>query len=238
MRMFTPMISSVLLLSLSTMCHTALGFSLQAPIVNLVVKNDSRTDVRMNMSKKNEVEDLVLGGNVGVSRRSVLQAPLFAALAGATAIMTQEPLPATAKTGEKIAAKLTVEEAEAQYKEGYKTITYLLDNYSQVCEGGGDNVRRYLGTIVGNPPSPLVGIGKVMAALEDRADDFIEYKEMSNEVITSINQADGSAYMSIFVTTSTSYTPPQKYFDDAKIEVKRCKKAMKELAAMVDVKLE
>lgn len=221
------------------MCQTARGFSLHASIVNRVVKNGSKTCLGMNKSNKNEVECLISEDNVGVSRRSVLQAPLFAALAGASAIMTQEPLPAAAaKTGEKVAAKLTVEEAEAQFQEGYKTINYVLDNYSQVCEGGGDNVRRYLGTIVGNPPSPLVGISKAMAALEDRADDFIEYKEMSNEVITSINQADGSAYMSIFVTTSTSYTPPQKYFDDAKIEVKRCKKAMKELAAMVDVKLE
>lgn len=221
------------------MCQTARGFSLQASNVNRVVKHESKTSVGMNKSNKNEVGCLISEDNVGVSRRSVLQAPLFAALAGASAIMTQEPLPAAAaKTGEKVAAKLTVEEAEAQFQEGYKTINYVLDNYSQVCEGGGDNVRRYLGTIVGNPPSPLVGISKAMAALEDRADDFIEYKEMSNEVITSINQADGSAYMSIFVTTSTSYTPPQKYFDDAKIEVKRCKKAMKELAAMVDVKLE
>ena len=227
------------MLSLSSTCQTARGFSLQAPVVNRVVKNESKISIGMNIPEKNEGGGLISEDYVGVSRRSVLQAPLFAALAGGTALMTQEPLPAAAKTGEKIVAKLTVEEAEAQFQEGYKTINYvLLDNYSQVCEGGGDNVRRYLGTIIGNPPSALVGISKSMTALEDRADDFIEYKEMSNEVITSINQADGSAYMSIFVNTSTSYTPPQKYFDDAKIEVKRCKKAMKELAAMVDVKLE
>ena len=227
------------MLSLSSTCQTARGFSLQAPVVNRVVKNESKISIGMNIPEKNEGEGLISEDYVGVSRRSVLQAPLFAALAGATALMTQEPLPAAAKTGEKIVAKLTVEEAEAQFQEGYKTINYvLLDNYSQVCEGGGDNVRRYLGTIISNPPSALVGISKSTTALEDRADDFIEYKEMSNEVITSINQADGSAYMSIFVNTSTSYTPPQKYFDDAKIEVKRCKKAMKELAAMVDVKLE
>ena len=98
-------------------------------------------------------------------------------------------------------------------------------------------MRRYLGTIVGNPPSALVGISKAMKALEDRADDFIEFTETSDEVIKSINQADGSAYMAIFVTTSTSYTPPAKYFADAKIEVKRCKKAIELLADMVDVKL-
>jgi len=43
--------------------------------------------------------------------------------------------------------------------------------------------------------------------------------------------------MAIFVTTSTSYTPPEKYFKDAKIEIERCAKSMDELAAMVDLKL-
>lgn len=139
--------------------------------------------------------------------------------------------------GEKVLPPLQFEEAEIKFREGYKTINYLLDNYDEICEGGGDNVRRYLGTIVGKNPSGLVGIGKVMKALQDRADDFIEFTETSEEVIKSINQADGSAYMAIFVTTSTSYTPPKKYFDDGKIEVKRCKQAMEQIAAMVDIKL-
>ena len=43
--------------------------------------------------------------------------------------------------------------------------------------------------------------------------------------------------MAIFVTTSTSYTPPEKYFKDAKIEIERCAKNMDELAAMIDLKL-
>ena len=142
-----------------------------------------------------------------------------------------------APLGEKV-VKISEEEAEAKFREGYKSITYLLEHYDEICAGGGDNVRRYLGTVVSTKdPSGLVGINKVMKALEERADDFIEYTEMSNEVIKSISQADGSAYMSIFVTSSTSYTPPQKYFDDAKIEVKRCVKAMNELAPLVGIKL-
>lgn len=132
---------------------------------------------------------------------------------------------------------MSIEEAEAKYREGYKTINYLLDNYDGICEGGGDNVRRFLGTIVGNPPSPLVGISKAMKALESRADDFIEFTETSDEIMKTIDQASGSAYMAIFVTTSTSYTPPKKYFYDAKIEIKRCKQTMEELANMVDMKL-
>ena len=88
-----------------------------------------------------------------------------------------------------------------------------------------------------NPPSALVGIGKTMKALEVRAEDFIEYTETSDEIMKTIDQASGSAYLAIFVTTSTSYTPPKKYFDDGKIEIKRCKKAMEDLAKMVDIEL-
>lgn len=62
--------------------------------------------------------------------------------------------------------------------------------------------------------------------------------ELSREVEQTIEQADGSAYMSIFVTTSTSYTPPEKYFKDAKIEIVRCAKSMDDLAAMVGIKFD
>jgi hypothetical protein len=169
----------------------------------------------------------------GVSeyRRALLQLPFQLAL------LTQIQSPALAAIGEMVKGKLTEEEAETKFIEGYKSICYLIDHYEEVCEGGGDSVRRQLGTIIGNPPSGLVGISKTMKALEDRADDFIEFTETSNEVITSINQADGSAYMSIFVTSSTSYTPPKKYFDDGLIEIKRCKKTMEDLAKMVNIKL-
>lgn len=43
--------------------------------------------------------------------------------------------------------------------------------------------------------------------------------------------------MAIFVTTSTSYTPPAKYFKDAKIEIERCAKSMDELAGMIGLTL-
>ena len=84
--------------------------------------------------------------------------------------------------------------------------------------------------------SGLVQIDKTMKALADRADDFVEYTETQNEVVQSIQQADGSAYMAIFVTTSPSETPPEQYFSDAKVEVKNCIKAMDHLAELIDVK--
>lgn len=130
---------------------------------------------------------------------------------------------------------LTMEEAEERFRAGRASVDYLLNNYDEVCEGGGDNVRRYLGTV--GTQSGLFGISKAMKTLADKADDIVEYTELSREIEQCIEQADGSAYMAIFVTTSTSYTPPAKYFGDAKIEVKRLAKAMDDLAVMVGISL-
>jgi len=113
-------------------------------------------------------------------------------------------------------------------------VDYLLKHYDEVCDGGGDNVRRYLGTV--GTQSGLFGIQKAMKALGERADDIVEYTELSEEIEQTIVQASGSAYMAMFVTTSTSYTPPEKYFKEAKIEVERCAKSMDELATMIGLK--
>jgi hypothetical protein len=61
--------------------------------------------------------------------------------------------------------------------------------------------------------------------------------ELATEVEKTIQQADGSAYMAIFTTTSTSGVPPAKYYKDAKIEIERCAKALDELADMIGLKL-
>lgn len=175
-------------------------------------------------------------GDISENRRQFLEVALLSGVLTLTNNVDRVNAATTSPTPE--IGKLTVEEAEEKFIEGYKTIVYLLDNYDQICEGGGDNVRRYLGTIVSYPtPSPLVYLKKALKALEVRSDDFIEYTELSEEIVKSVDQASGSSYMAIFVTTSTSYTPPQKYFNDAKIEIKRCKASMENLAKMVDIKL-
>lgn len=79
----------------------------------------------------------------------------------------------------------------------------------------------------------MYGIGKVMKVLQEDATDVVEFTETMNEVNACINGADGSAYMAIFVTSSTSQTPPEKYFDDAKVEVKRLQKALEDLEKLV-----
>eukprot|EP00568_Trieres_chinensis_P000603 CAMPEP_0183294366 /NCGR_PEP_ID=MMETSP0160_2-20130417/2739_1 /TAXON_ID=2839 ORGANISM="Odontella Sinensis, Strain Grunow 1884" /NCGR_SAMPLE_ID=MMETSP0160_2 /ASSEMBLY_ACC=CAM_ASM_000250 /LENGTH=251 /DNA_ID=CAMNT_0025455685 /DNA_START=91 /DNA_END=846 /DNA_ORIENTATION=+ len=129
---------------------------------------------------------------------------------------------------------LTQEQAEVRLREARKSAAELLERYDEICEGGGDNVRRYLGTV--GITSGLYGISKVMKTLSERADDIVEYTETAQEVEKCIQQADGSAYMAIFVTTSTSYDPPSKYFGEAKVEVKRLGKALDDLAALIDLK--
>ena len=67
---------------------------------------------------------------------------------------------------------LTLSEAEQRFRDGRKTVDYLLQNYDSICDGGGDNVRRYLGTV--GTSSGLFGIQKAMKALSERADDIVE----------------------------------------------------------------
>eukprot|EP00977_Amphora_coffeiformis_P011329 scaffold2726_cov167-Amphora_coffeaeformis.AAC.7 len=150
------------------------------------------------------------------------------------AMLSSAPALSVSAAGFEKVTQLTEQEAEKRLREGRKSIQYLLDHFDEIAAGGGDNVRRYLGTV--GFTSGLVQIDKTMKALEDRADDFVEFTETRNEVAQSIQQADGSAYMAIFVTTSPSETPPEKYFNDSKIEVKNCIKAMDRLAELIDLK--
>lgn len=132
---------------------------------------------------------------------------------------------------------LTVEQAMERFQEGKASLQYLLDHYDEICAAGGDNVRRYLGTV--GLTSGLYGISKVLKVLKDQStsiDDIIEFSELSEELIAAINQADGSAYMAIFTTSSTSGVPPQRYFDDAKTEVKQAMKTMNELSTQLGIK--
>jgi len=157
-----------------------------------------------------------------------------AVLRVAAAMISSAPVLSAAAAGMEKVSKLTEEEAEKRLREGRRSIQYLFDHFDEIAAGGGDNVRRYLGTV--GFTSGLVQIDRTMKALEDRADDFVEFTETRNEVVQSIQQADGSAYMAIFVATSPSETPPDKYFGDSKIEVRNCIKAMDRLAELIDLK--
>jgi hypothetical protein len=124
---------------------------------------------------------------------------------------------------------LTLDEAKERFKEGLASLEYLLGHYDEICaNGGGDNVRRYLGSV--GTTSGLYGIAKVMKTMQEEAADIVEYTETMNEVNAALVGADGSAYMAIF-----SKSHPEQYFGDAKIEVKRAMASMQEIAKQMDI---
>jgi hypothetical protein len=128
---------------------------------------------------------------------------------------------------------LTPVEARKRFQQGQASLQYLMNHYDEICLGGGDNVRRYLGTV--GTSSGLYGLAKVMRSLQDEAEDLVDFTELQTEIETSIQQANGSAYMAIFVSTSTSGVPPEKYFRDALIEIKRASKGMDEMSALLSM---
>lgn len=140
----------------------------------------------------------------------------------------------SSQTTFEVGKDLTVDEAKTRFKEGQESLDYLLGHYDEICEGGGDNVRRYLGTV--GTTSGLYGIAKVMKMMQPEADDIVEYTEMMNEINASLVGADGSAYMAIFTGSSTSGVPKEKYYDDAKIDVKRAIGSMQEIAKQLSIR--
>jgi len=123
---------------------------------------------------------------------------------------------------------LTLEEAKARFREGQQSLEYLLVHYDEICEGGGDNVRRYLGTV--GTSSGLYGVSKVMKTMQEEAPDIVDYTETMNEINAALTGADGSAYMAIFTKG-----PPEKFFGDAKIEVTRAIGSMQDIAKQLDI---
>ncbi len=172
-----------------------------------------------------------------VSRRREFFRDVAIALVATSATTIQSPANAAMKSDQtvfKAGQELTIDEAKARFREGQTSLVYLLNNYDEICEGGGDNIRRYLGTV--GTSSGLYGIAKVMKVLQQEAEDIVEYTEVMNEINSALVGADGSAYMAIFTESSTSGVPPKKYFDDAKIEVKRAIASMQEIAKQLDIR--
>jgi hypothetical protein len=170
-----------------------------------------------------------------LTRRSLLQTLPAAALVLATSssASSANAVMENGQEGFVVSKDITPERAKKRIKEGEESLQYLLDHFDEICAGGGDNVRRYLG-IVGTS-SGLYGIKKVMKSLQEETDDIVEYTETMDEIITAINGADGSAYMAIFVSSSSSSTPPEQYFREAKIEVKRALKSLKDLEGQLNI---
>ena len=173
----------------------------------------------------------IVGGGGGAALAAAVVASSVSSLVSASAAQPANAALERSSDRFDFGRPLTEELARQRFEEGRKSLQYLLDHYDEICEGGGDNVRRYLGTV--GTTSGLWGIGKVLTKLRDSSEDIVEFTELKNEFESAVTSADGSAYMAIFVTTSSSSTPPAKYFEDARKEAKLARRLMDQLAKQI-----
>lgn len=111
-----------------------------------------------------------------------------------------------------------------------ESLQYLIQNYDDIiAQGGGDNIRRYLGTV--GTTSGLYGIAKVLKELQQEADDIFEYTENMNDFDAALIAADMNAYSSNFVEFSAAKTRPEKFYEDALKDAERMKFHLDKLAA-------
>jgi hypothetical protein len=127
-----------------------------------------------------------------------------------------------------------VEAAKERFLLAQQKVNELAENYDEISKGGGDSVRRYLGTV--GTTSPLCGIGKVMMQLQEEASDIVEYTETMNDFEITLRAADTAVYSSIFVEFSSAKTKPEKFFKDAKAEIGRMQLQMTTMANELELK--
>ena len=129
--------------------------------------------------------------------------------------------------------KLSVEEAKDRFQKARQEIKYLLDHYQEISEGGGDAVRRYLGTVGVN--SNMYGITKVVKDLREEADDIVEFTETANEFEAYLFQAEGAAYQSLFIEHSSAKGTPASFLATAKKDLEQMKVYMDQLATQLSL---
>ena len=129
-----------------------------------------------------------------------------------------------------------VEEAKKRLRLAILDIDNLLANYEEISKnGGGDNVRLYLGTQ--GLKSHMYGITKVVKALKEEADDIVEYTEASNEFEAYLFQAEGAAYQSLFAEHSSAKSTPESLLKTAKKDIVNMRKFMGDLAEQLSIKV-
>lgn len=125
-------------------------------------------------------------------------------------------------------------EALARFQQAQNDLQYLIIHFDEiVANGGGDNVRRYLGTV--GFTSSLYGISKVLKELQIEAEDIVEYTENMNEFDAYLRAADTACYSANFVEYSAAKTKPEAFFKDAFADIQNMKEYMNNMA--VELKL-
>ena len=124
--------------------------------------------------------------------------------------------------------QMSISDAKERFKLARKDLANLLKNYPEIAKGGGDNVRRSLGTVGTN--SALYGIPKVLKILQDEASDIVEYTENMNDFDLALRAADSAVYSANFVEYSAAKTKPDKFFEDALMDARRMQDYMNVMA--------
>ena len=117
-----------------------------------------------------------------------------------------------------IGVTLSADVAKARFQEARITLADLVNNYDSISKEGGDNVRRYLGTV--GTTSAMYGIEKVLKGLQNEANDIVAYTENMDDFVYYLRAADTAVYSANFVEFSAAKTKPEKFFDDAKSDCK------------------
>jgi hypothetical protein len=130
---------------------------------------------------------------------------------------------------------LTQETALTQWKASAATIDNLLEHWSTISAGGGDAIRKELGTAnFGTETSPLFQIEKAFRILREKDSvDLVEFTEQSEEFSNALARADTMAYSANFAGGSGKPTPPQVYIDKAKKEVEGLQQIAKSLSSLL-----
>jgi hypothetical protein len=117
-----------------------------------------------------------------------------------------------------IGVTLSADIAKARFQDARRTVVDLVNNYDSIIKDGGDNVRRYLGTV--GTTSAMYGIEKVLKDLQNEANDIVAYTENMDDFVYYLRAADTAVYSANFVEFSAAKTKPEKFFDDAKSDCK------------------
>ena len=123
----------------------------------------------------------------------------------------------------------TPEAAKKQITEGYAALSGLLDGFEEVTSaGGGDGVRRVLGTV--GTESPCYLIEPAFRLLFDADENLpMEYIESVESLMRNLASADSEAYSAIFIEFSSAKGKPEDYFKRSKAAVARARDDWKAL---------
>lgn len=120
-----------------------------------------------------------------------------------------------------------------QWKRAVADIDKLATNYESISAKGGDEVRKYLGTVgdstLSSATTPMFKIDKSLKKLASDADDPEEFLNAVEEFLLRVSAADSMAYSANFAGGSGKPKPPAEYLRLAGEEVKDMRKRADEV---------